>query len=205
MTPYEIQSFLWTFMFIFQGLLPIFGILIFIYQIKPGKTLLNMITFFVPIIGILYFILGQIVRPLYPCHDLVLFYSLVMPLFLHFSQLKNPDKMAKVLGIFLMVSYLFSQYWEIPVFIAGHLNILGAKYLGSIDQMYLILVFYLTLKFANTSIDNKTIMYLSIPLLFSSIALHILPLGEPQMPLGYIVRGVSCFCLGKVFIDRSTL
>lgn len=164
-----------------------------------------MIKLFVPIIGILYFILGQIARPPYPCHDLVLFYSLVMPIFIHFSQLKNPDKVTKVLGISLMVSHLFSQYWEIPIFIAGHLNILGAKYLGSIDQMYLILVFYLTLKFANTSIDNKTIIYLSIPLLFSSIALHILPLGEPQMPLGYIVRGVSCYCLGKVFIDRSTL
>lgn len=191
-------------MFIFQGFLPVLGLLIFVFEVKVEKRFLTLIKILIPIAGTSYFLLGEVTRS-YPCHNLILFYSLAMTVFLHFLQLKNPDKTTKVLGVFLMVSHLFSQYWEIPVFIAGHLNILGAKYLGSIDQIYLILVFYLALKYANISVDNKTILYLSIPLIFSAIALHILPIGNPQMPLGYIVRGVSCFCLGKVFIDRSTL
>lgn len=192
-------------MFIFQGVLPILGLIIIILKVKFETWLLTFIKIIVPISGIFYFVLGQRATPQYPCHNLILFYSLVMSIFLHFLQIKNPDKTTKVLGIFLMVSHLFSQYWEIPVFIAGHLNILGAKYLGSIDQLYLILIFYLTSYFTNISVDRETIMYLSIPLVFSAIALHVLPIGKPQMPLGYIVRSVSCFCLGKVFIDRSVL
>lgn len=205
MTPYEIRVFFWNLIFIVQNLLPVVGLLIIVLEVKIRKEFLNFIKIIVPVSGIFYFLVGQTGIPIFPCHNLYLFYSLIIPLFLHFLQFRNPDNPTNVLGVFLMVSHLFSQYWEIPVFIAGHLNVLGAEYLGSIDQIYLILVLYLAIKYANISIDKETILYLSVPLIFSAIALYILPIGKPQMPLGYLVRGLSCFCLGKVFVDRSIL
>lgn len=205
MSPYRFHYFLWALIFIVQNLLPVIGLLVLVLKVKVGKEFLTFIKYIIPIVGMIYFILGQRVEPAYPCHDIYLFYSLVIPLFLHFFQIRNPDKKTEVLGVFLMVSHLFSQYWEIPVFIAGHLNILGAKYLGSIDQIYLILVFYLAIKYANISIDGHVFLDLLIPIIFSALALYLVPIGNPQMPLGYFVRGTSCFFLGKVFIERSVL
>lgn len=205
MTPWEIHYFFFAFMFIFQGILPVVGFLILVSKFKIEKEFLTIIKLIIPMVGLIYFMLGQRASLPYPCNVLVLFYSFIMSLFLHFFQIRNPEKPTKVLGIFLMVSHLFSQYWEIPVFIAGHLNILGAKYLGSIDQLYLILVFYLAIKYANISIDGHVFLDLLTPLFFSTITLFLIPIGTPQMPIGYIVRSISCFFLGKVFIERSVL
>lgn len=205
MSPLEFHKFLWALIFIVQNLLPVIGLLVIILKVKVGKGFLTFLKFMIPIVGIIYFIMGRRSSPGYPCNDIYLFYSLVIPLFLHFFQMRNPDKMTKVLGIFLMVSHLFSQYWEIPVFVAGHLNILGAKYLGSIDQLYLILVFYLAIKYSNISIDGYVLLDLLTPMFFSVIALFLAPIGNPQMPLGYFVRGISCLFLSKVFIERSVL
>ena len=205
MTPYETFHFFFAFIFIFQGILPVVGFLILVSKFKIEKEFLTIIKFIIPLVGLIYFMLGQRASPPYPCNDLVLFYSMVIPLFLHFFQIRNPEKPTKVQGIVLIVSHLFSQYWEIPVFIAGHLNILGAKYLGSIDQLYLILVFYLAIKYANISIDGHVLLDLLTPLFFSTIALFLIPIGEQQMPIGYFVRGISCLFLGKVFIERSVL
>lgn len=205
MTPWEIHYFFFAVMFIVQGSLPVLGLIIILLKVKVETWFLTFIKIVLPIAGISYFVLGRRVTPGYPCNSLILFYSLILSLFLYFLQRRNPDKPTKVLGVFLMVSHLFSQYWEIPSFIAGHLNILGAKYLGSIDQLYLILVFYLAIKYANISIDGHVLLDLLTPLLFSTIALFLIPIGTPGMPLGYFVRGVSCLFLSKVFIERSVL
>jgi len=205
MTTLEFRNFLWALIFIVQNLLPVIGLLVIILKVKVGKGFLTFLKIMIPIVGIIYFVMGRRPSAGYPCNDIYLFYSLVIPLFLHFFQMRNPDNITKVLGIFLMVSHLFSQYWEIPVFIAGHLNILGAKYLGSIDQLYLILVFYLAIKYANISMDGHVFLDLVTPLFFSTIALFLIPIGSPQMPVGYFVRGISCLFLSKVFIERSVL
>ncbi|GAH27242.1 unnamed protein product, partial [marine sediment metagenome] len=53
--------------------------------------------------------------------------------------------------------------------------------------------------------DGHVFLDLVTPLFFSTIALFLIPIGNPQMPLGYVVRGISCLFLGKVFIERSVL
>jgi len=156
--------------------------------------------------GITYYILGQILNPPFPDSPQVLLYSLTISLFLHFLDKKNPDKTTRVLGIVLIVTHLFSQFWEIPMFIMGHLEIMGYVYLGSIDQLYLILVFYLALRFCNISIAKKDLIILLTPIIFTTIAFifdSVIYTSVP--PLWFFSRCLSCFCLGKFILDRSAL
>jgi len=158
-----------------------------------------------PTIGIAYCILGQISNPAYPDYWQFLLYSTAISVFLHFLQARNPDNNTKVLGLVLIVSHLFSQYWEIPIFIMAHLGLLYG-YLGSIDQLYLILVFYLALRFSNISIAKRDLITLSIPLVFTTLAFYFYPVIISYVsPLWFFARLLSCFCLGKFFIERSVL
>lgn len=187
-----------------QGLSPVAGLLIILFEVKIKKWFLNFIKTILPIFGISYCILGQTTNPPFPDYWQILLYSLSMSVFLHLLQNRNPDKNAKVLGITLIVSHLFSQYWEIPIFIIVHLGILGYGYLGSIDQLYLVLIFYLALRFSNISIAKRDLVTLSIPLVFTTLAFYFYPVIISYVsPLWFFARFLSCFCLGKFFIERS--
>ena len=130
-----------TIIFIVQGLSPVVGMSIILLNISIKKWYLTFIKTVLATIGITYFILGFTSKHMFPDYWQVLLYSITISLFTHFLQRKNPDKNTNVLGIVLIVTHLFSQFWEIPMFIMGHLEIMGYVYLGSIDQLYLILVF----------------------------------------------------------------
>ena len=194
-----------------QGILPVLGLFIILFEVNVKKWFLTIIKIVLPTIGIVYCALEQISNPAYPVYWQFLVYSIAISVFLHFLQARNPDNNTKVLGLTLIVAHLFSQYWEIPIFIAGHLGVLGAVYTSSFDQLYLILVFYLAIKYANIMVNRKTITYLLIPIIYSAIAVYVLP-GKIQTPFGYVnvmpgytARCVSCFFLGKAFVDRSVL
>ena len=188
-----------------QGLSPVAGLLIILSEIKVKKRLITFTKTILSIFSISYCILGQITNPPFPDYWQILLYSLSMSVFLHLLQNRNPDKNAKVLGITLIVSHLFSQYWEIPIFIMAHLGLLYG-YLGSIDQLYLILVFYRALRFSNISIAKRDLITLSIPLVFTTLAFYFYPVIISYVsPLWFFARLLSCFCLGKFFIERSVL
>lgn len=197
-----------TIMLIVQGLSPIAGLLIILIEVRVKEWYLNFIKVVLPALGIAYCILGLISNPTFPDYWQVLLYGLTVSLFLHLLQRKNPDKNAKVLGIVLIVTHLFSQYWEIPMFIIVHLGLFGYGYgyLGSIDQLYLILVFYLALRFSNISIAKKDLILLSAPIMFSTLAFFFYPVMISYVStLWFLVRCFSCFCLGKFFVERSVL
>ena len=159
-----------------------------------------------PTMGIAYCILGQISNPAFPDYWQIFLYSIAVSLFLHFLQRKYPDKNAKVLGVVLIVNHLFSQYWEVPIFIMVHIGMLGIGYLGSIDQLYLILVFYIALRFSNISIAKGDLIILLTPLVFTTITYLLDPVIYSYVPpQWFIVRCVNCFCLGKFFLERSEL
>lgn len=136
----------------------------------------------------------------------VMLYSIAISLFIHLFQDRNPDKGSKVIGISLIVSHLLSQWWEIPLFIIAHLGLLGYEYFSSIDQLYLITVFYMALIFTNISIAKRDLLLLLTPLVFTSLAFYFKPvIIDYVTPLWLFARILSCFCLGKFFIERSDL
>jgi len=196
---------IFQFAIIAQGLSPVLGLFIILFEFNIKKWILTFIKTVLPTIGIAYCILGQISNPAYPDYWQFLLYSTAISVFLHFLQARNPDNNTKVLGLVLIVSHLFSQYWEIPIFIMAHLGLLYG-YLGSIDQLYLILVFYLALRFSNISIAKRDLITLSIPLVFTTLAFYFYPVIISYVsPLWFFARLLSCFCLGKFFIERSVL
>jgi len=182
------------------------GVLIILLEVPIRKEYLTFIKVGLPILGITYFVLGLISSSIFLDNIQFIIYSLAISIFLHALQNRNPEINTKVLGLTLMMTNLFSQYWEAPLFAYAHLGLPGFKYLGSMDQIYLLLVFYLTLKFANISMDIGTVLYLSIPLIATILVFMYRPVIIYYVdPLWFTVRCISCFCLGKVFIERGTL
>ena len=189
-----------------QDLSPVAGLLVINLEVNVKKWFLTFIKTVLPIIGISYCILGQISNPAYPDYWQFLLYSIAISVFIHFLQVRNPDKPTKVLGISLIVASLFSQYWEVPLFIFAHLGFPFFEYLGSIDQAYFLLVFWLALKFMNISIAKKDLRILSAPLILTIIAFYSNPIVFTYVtPLWFLVRCFSCLCLGKFFIERGVL
>jgi len=203
---FDFQSVFWAIIFIVGGLSPVFGLSLFVIELDLKKQFLTFIKYALSIMGITYYILGNINSSLFINNEQILIYSIVIPLFLHFLQLKNPDKNKEVLGLTLILTHIFSQYWEVPLFIMAHFKIPPFTYHGSIDQAYLILVFYTALKFTKKAIDKIDIVLLLIPLLATTIAFIWEPVAMTYVdPLYFIVRCLSCFCLGKFFIRRRLL
>jgi len=190
-----------------QGFSPVIGLSLILLEIPIKKWYLTFIKIALPTLGIVYCILGQIIsNSAFPDYWQILLYSIAVSLFLHLLERKNPDKTTKVLGIVLIVTHLFSQYWEIPLFIIVHLGLLGYGYLGSVDQLYLVLVFYLALRFSNISIAKKDLIILSIPLIFSTLAFYFYPIIISYVsPLWFLARLISCICLGVFFLEESVL
>ena len=206
MNPFEFKPILWTIIFLVEGLSPVVGLIIIAFEVDVKKWLLTFIKNMLTIIGTTYMLLGIMNSNLFPDKEQLILYSVSICLFLHYLQIKNPDKTAKVLGIVLIVTHLFNQYWEIPLFILAHLGIPPFEYHGSIDQIYLLLVFYVALRFANIKIAKKDIVLLSIPLLTTTLAFVSNPVAFQYVtPLWFLVRCLSCFCLGKFFVERSSL
>lgn len=206
MTPHELQIFIWTCIFLLLGFLPVLGLILLVSDIKVEKWFLKIIKYVLLIMGITYFILGLINKSIFPDNEQIILYSITISLFLHFLEIKNPSKATEVLGIVFIVTHLFSQYWEIPLFIMAHLGSSAFGYHGSIDQLYLLLVFYLALRFTDKTIDKRAIVILTIPLLSTTLAFISKPVAMQYVtPLWFLVRCLSCFCLGKFFLERRVL
>lgn len=206
MIDYETYSVFWTLLNIVQGFSPVVGMSILLLEIRSNAWFLKFVKTSLFIAGIGYFIVGKMASPKFPVTEQVFLYCITVSVFIHFLMIKNPDKTDKVLGVTLIVANLFSQYWEIPLFILAHLGVSCFEYLGSIDQAYLLLIFCLAIKFTNISISKKDIMILSAPLIFTTLAFYSNPIVFIYMtPLWYLVRCFSCLCLGKFFIQRGVL
>ena len=160
MIRFDFISIFWTIIFIVGGLSPVLGLSLFILDVDIKKRLLTFIKLTFYTMGITYFLLGQLNSSLFIDNEQILLYSIAISLFLHFLQIKNPDKNKEVLGLTLIVTYVFFQYWEVPLFIMAHLGIPPFTYHGSIDQAYLILVFYIALRFTNKVIDKIDVFHL---------------------------------------------
>ena len=197
---------IYQFAIIAQGISPVLGLLVINLEVNVKKWFLTFIKTVLPITGISYCILGQISNPAYSDYWQFLLYSIVISIFIHFLQVRNPDKPTKVLGLVLIVAPLFSQYWEIPLFMLAHLGVSCFEYLGSIDQAYFLLVFWLALKFMNISIAKRDLIILSAPLILTTITFYSNPVVFNYVtPLWFLVRCFSCLCLGKFFIERGVL
>ena len=203
MIPPDFDFVFWTIIFIVGGLSPVLGLSLFVTEFNIKKRYLTFIKRSLPTMGITYFILGLINNSLFKDNEQILIYSIAISLLLHFLQSKNPGKDKEALAQTLIVTYIFFQYWEVPLFIMAHLNIPPFTYHGSIDQAYLILVSFISLKFTEKTIDKIDLALLSIPLLATTIAFIWEPVAMSYVdPLYFIVRSLSCFCLGKFFIRR---
>lgn len=205
MINFDFKPFFITLIFIVEGLSPVLGLSLIVLEINLKKRVLKVIKIALPLMGIIYFLLG-LNRLLYVDKVQILLYSISISMFLHFLQKRNPDKNAKVLGIVLIVTHIFVQYWEIPHFIMAHLGSTVFGYHGSIDQIYLILVFYLGIQFTQKRIDTGDILLLSIPLIFTTAVFISNPVSFTYVtPLYFLVRCTSCFCIGKFFLRRRIL
>lgn len=201
----DFKPFFITLIFIVEGLSPVLGLSLIVLEINLKKWVLKVIKIALPLMGIIYFLLG-LNRLLYADKVQIFLYSISISMFLHFLQKRNPDKNAKVLGIVLIVTHIFVQYWEIPHFIMAHLGSTVFSYHGSIDQIYLILVFYLGLKFTQRKIDKWDILLLSTPLIFTTAVFISNPISFTYVtPTYFLVRCTSCFCVGKFFLRRGLL
>ena len=205
MTNFDFKPFFIMLIFIVEGLSPVLGLSLIVLQTNLKKWVLKLIKIALPLMGITYFLLG-LNKLLYVDKVQILLYSVTISLFLHFLQKRNPDKNAKVLGIVLIVTHIFVQYWEIPHFVMAHLGSAVFGYHGSIDQVYLILVFYLGLRFTQKTIDKGDILLLSIPLIFTTAVFISNPTSFTYVtPTYFLVRCTSCFCVGKFFLKRRLL
>jgi len=206
MSTHESQSLFLTIIFLVEGFSPVLGLYIIAFGVDVKNWVLTIIKTSLPIMGIVYFTLGIIRSPTYSVNEQFLLYSITISIFLHFLQIKNPDKPANVLGITLIVTHLFSQFWEFPLFIMAHLGVPPFTYHGSIDQIYFLLVFYLGLRFTDKIIEKRDIIILAIPLIATTLTFISNPVAFQHMtPIWFLVRCLSCLCLGKFFLDRRVL
>ena len=202
MTNYDFKSIFIMLIFLVEGLSPVLGLSLIALELNIKKWILKSIKITLPLMGIAYFILG-LNQLLHADKVQILLYSVAISLFLHYLQKRNPDKNAQVLGIVLIVTHIFTQYWEIPLFILAHLGHPAFGYHGSIDQVYLLLVFYLGLRFTKKTIEMKDLILLLIPLIVTTLVFYSNPIAFTYVtPAYFLVRCISCICIGKFFLDR---
>ena len=70
----------------------------------------------------------------------------------------------KLLGVTFILSYVTSEYWEIPTFVCGHFGWFEKIYEGSINQLYLIVCFILLVKYSKFSFSKNSMLLLLVPL-----------------------------------------
>lgn len=193
------------------GMLPVFGLLLQYIPLNGKKW------FYLATASILSLILGfYLPTPYYspsgnteyyyvPKH-LYIVYGIFLGLVLCGFVLKyGYTFFGKLLGLSFLLTHVSTEYWEIPVFVYGHLGLFGKHYAGSINQVYLIASFCLLIYFSKFIFNKKSIAILIAPVLTSFIVITLYPEVTYTGSIWLIARFVTYVCLGLAFLRWSKI
>lgn len=183
-------SFLWNLQIIAVGMLPVMAI--FVSGVKmQGWRYLIVVESFMGGILVFYSIYGQ--TDMY----LIRFYGIISMIFLFLITIRiGPNNFNRALSITMLFSFVLTEYWEIPVFMAGFLGVLDMKYSTWINQLYLLLALVLLFYEAGLKINPITSLYFLVPLSLSAIVFIGFPLPINAGGLWYISRIITSVFLG---------
>lgn len=135
--------------------------------------------------------------------DLVLikFYGIFIMVYLPLLTLKlGHEYFSQALSITFLLSYLLTEYWEIPTFVCGMLGIFEKTYHGFVNQLYLVADTIILFKVSKLKLDHTNLLYFITPLALSTLVLisfnHIRYVGTIQ----YVSRLICMVFLGSVFL-----
>lgn len=177
-----------------------FGYLVF-YGTKLNGKKWFLITEAMAAFGILFFFLnGFRLEPLYPPRILYVTYGSFIMLFLYLMVRKHGYKhYEKILGITFILGYVLNEWWEIPVFIAGHIGYLGKEYCGSATQLFLIFAFLTLLRVSHLEITRQNIILMVLPVIASFFIILHFPTVDYSGTVWLVNRFMSYAALGTVF------
>lgn len=106
------------------------------------------------------------------------------------------DKFNVLLGVTLLLTYVTTQWWEIPVYIFAVLGVFGKEYLGPWNQIYLATSFILALKMGKVKITKTNILLLLSSLVTSTLIIMRYPGLEYSGGVWMVNRFIGYACLG---------
>ena len=108
------------------------------------------------------------------------------------------------LGITLLLTFIVSEWWEWGTFIYGHLGLFGKEYFGSIEQIYVIVIFFVLVMYSRVQWSRFKITLLLIPIVVSLLVIAAYPSEIYSKNVWFIPRIVTYLCLGYVFVHGGT-
>lgn len=135
---------------------------------------------------------------------LITFYGGFMAIFLLLITLKlGHHHFNQALSITLLLSYVLTEYWEIPVFFCGFLGLFGKTYHGPVNQIYLLVTIILLLQVSKLKINTTNLLYFLTPLSMSGLVLLSYPAIQYAGSFWYLSRGLCFMFLGSLFLMES--
>jgi len=185
------------------GMFPVLGLLLQYIPLNGRKWYYTFAISFTAVIS-LFFCVAPYTEAKYPVKYLYLIYGAYFLVVLTcFVKKHGYSYFNKLLGITFILAYVTSEWWEIPVFVCGHLGWLGKTYEGSINQIYLILAFYLLIKYSKFSFNARALTLMAISLVIASLIQVLFPLYEFSSSYWMIARVAAYICLGAAFLKYS--
>jgi len=195
---------IFSIMYLFVGMLPVFGVALQYIKMSGRKWFHLTILSFIPAIATFFSIVSY--DPAYPVKHLYLFYGSFLVVCLYLLTRKyGYDNYSKILGITCLLTYVSTEWWEIPVFFCGHFGLLGKQYYGSINQIYLVASFFLLLKYGKFRFNKLNTVLLIVPIVVSSVVIYHFPSMEYAGSIWLIARVTSWLLLGLVFLKWMDL
>ena len=190
MTAFKAPFLLWAIQLIAVGLLPAMALLVSGVKMQGWKYLIVLECFMGGVL-VFYSIYGQI--DMY----LIRFYGIISMIFLFLMTIRlGPNNFNRALSITMLFSFVLTEYWEIPVFMAGFLGLLDMEYSTWINQLYLLLALVLLFYEAGLKINPITVLYFLIPLSLSAIIIVNFPLPIYAGGFWYMSRFITFVFLG---------
>lgn len=194
------------------GMLPAFGLCLQYIKLKGRKWFVT-VTILVILLIFIFYVFAPYNPPTnnptiayYPPKILYVSYGLFFEtVLIAFVWKYGFSDFGKLLGLSLLLTHVVTEYWEIPIFVFGHLGLFGKYYAGSINQIYLIVSFVLLTYFSKFSFNKKSVLTLLIPIIVSFVIVSQYPDIIYCSSIWIIPRVVTYVCLGISLLKWSRL
>jgi len=191
------KYFLWNLVIIFIGMMPVIAIIINKINLN-GFMWLIMTEILIASFLLIYRIYGVFSINLVP------FYGVFFMVYLALMTFKLGHRnFNKAMSITLLLSYVLTEYWEIPIFVSGYLGLFDKEYATWTNQAYLLIVFGLLIKNSGIKFNLTNLMYFLIPLCLSAIVFINFPSFNYAGSMWFLSRIICFVFLGTVFLMES--
>lgn len=185
---------LYHFQVLAVGMLPVMAILVSRIKMNGWEWLLGTELLMVGALG-LYILFGQVDQ------QLIIFYGCFAMAFLFLITMRlGHHQFNRALSTTMLLSYVLTEYWEIPIFMAGYLGVLGKEYLTWTNQLYLLVAIVLLFRVTRIELTSTVLLYFLIPVSLSALILLNFPQPLHAGGFWYVSRALTFVFLGSIIL-----